>query len=80
MPTVFRVGPYRFFFFSNEGFEPVHVHVEAGDAYAKLWLDPVSFAEVRRFNAKQMRQIREVVRERRTEILEAWDEHFRAQD
>jgi hypothetical protein len=29
VPTVLRVGPYRFFFYSNEGTEPPHVHVEA---------------------------------------------------
>lgn len=30
MPTVFRDGGFRFFFYSNEGDprEPVHVHVE----------------------------------------------------
>jgi len=26
-PTVKRIGPYRFFFFGNEGSEPPHVHV-----------------------------------------------------
>ena len=28
----------RFFFYSNEGSEPPHVHVESGDGTAKLWL------------------------------------------
>ncbi len=28
MPTVFRSGPYRFFFYSNEGSEPPHIHVQ----------------------------------------------------
>lgn len=27
MPTIFREGPWRFFFYSNEGTEPPHVHV-----------------------------------------------------
>jgi hypothetical protein len=31
MPTVLRIDGYRFFFFSNEGNEPVHIHVESGD-------------------------------------------------
>src|SRR5258708_4053139 len=30
----------RFFFFSNEGNEPPHIHIEDGDGYAKFWLDP----------------------------------------
>jgi hypothetical protein len=31
MPTVLVVEGFRFFFFSNEGFEPAHIHVEKGD-------------------------------------------------
>ena len=41
MPTVLRIGPYRFYFFSNEGDEPPHVHVDRDAATAKVWLDPV---------------------------------------
>jgi hypothetical protein len=43
--TTLRKDGFRFFFFSNEGFEPAHVHVEAGDGYAKFWLEPVELAE-----------------------------------
>jgi hypothetical protein len=28
MPTVGRIGPFRFFFYSNEGAEPPHVHAQ----------------------------------------------------
>ena len=41
MPTVFKNGPYRFFFYSNDRDEPIHVHVEREDMTAKFWLDPV---------------------------------------
>src|SRR3989304_2044126 len=41
MPTVLRVGPYRFFFFAADRDEPHHVHVEREDKIAKFWLDPV---------------------------------------
>ena len=44
MPTVMRIGLHRFFFFSGDGGEPPHVHVETGDNEAKFWLDPVSLA------------------------------------
>ncbi len=44
MPTVLRVGRYRFYFFSNENNEPPHIHVKAGDDEAKFWLDPVGLA------------------------------------
>jgi hypothetical protein len=28
VPVVLRVGGFKFFFFSDEGNEPVHIHVE----------------------------------------------------
>lgn len=27
LPTVAKIGPYRFFFFANENDEPPHIHV-----------------------------------------------------
>lgn len=44
MPTVLRVGRYRFYFFSNEGQEPPHIHVKANSDQAKFWLDPLALA------------------------------------
>ena len=38
-PTIFREGPYRFFFFSREE-SRLHVHVASGDGEAKFWLSP----------------------------------------
>jgi hypothetical protein len=38
MPTIYRHGGYRFFFFSNEGEEPPHIHIEAQGNVAKFWL------------------------------------------
>jgi hypothetical protein len=36
MPLVLRVKGYRFFFFSSEGQEPPHIHVEQAERYARL--------------------------------------------
>ena len=44
MPTVLRVGRFRFFFFSNEGAEPPHIHIQAAGDQAKFWLDPIGIA------------------------------------
>jgi hypothetical protein len=41
MPTVLRSGPYRFFFYSADGSEPPHVHVQREALIAKFWLKPV---------------------------------------
>ena len=34
MPTVLWIGPLRFFFYSNEGHEPIHIHVERDENVA----------------------------------------------
>jgi hypothetical protein len=38
MPTILVFEGFRFFFFSNEGFEPPHIHVEKAEGHAKYWL------------------------------------------
>jgi hypothetical protein len=76
MPTVLREGPYRFFFFSNEGDEPPHVHVRAGGSVAKFWLDPVSHQRSRRFAAHELTQVQSLVQEHRSELLSAWNDYF----
>ncbi len=76
MPTVLREGPYRFFFYSNEGDEPPHIHVQAGGSVAKFWLDPVDYAKGRRFAAHELKQVQSLVQEHRTELLSAWHDYF----
>ena len=39
MPTVLRWNGYRFYFFSNEGSEPPHIHVDKAGHTAKYWLN-----------------------------------------
>jgi hypothetical protein len=38
MPTVLYIFGWRFFFYSNEGSEPIHIHAEKGDMECKYWL------------------------------------------
>jgi hypothetical protein len=76
MPTIARIGPYRFFFFSNERGEPPHVHVEREEAIAKFWLNPVRLASSSEFSARELRRLEPVVLENHTRFLEAWREFF----
>lgn len=75
-PTVLRVGRYRFFFFSNEGFEPPHVHVQDGSSLAKFWLVPVELATSTGFGSRELTHLRALVAEHREALLEAWNEFF----
>lgn len=76
MPTLLVVEGYRFYFFSNEGQEPPHVHVTKGGAFAKLWLQPVRVAASSGFGRQQLRRIRELVFEHQALFVERWHEHF----
>jgi hypothetical protein len=76
VPVIARVGPYRFFFYSNENDEPPHVHVQRERMLAKFWLEDVSLAESKRFVAHELREMERIVVEHRAEFLEAWHEFF----
>jgi hypothetical protein len=78
MPTVLRIGATRFFFYSNEGTEPAHIHVEQAGALAKFWLDPVALAASSRFSGRELRRLEKQVLEHRQQFLEAWHDYFRA--
>ena len=44
MPTILRIGSYRFFFYSNEFGEPAHIHIQRDNLLAKFWLKPIALA------------------------------------
>ena len=76
MPTILEVLGFRFFFFSGEGAEPPHVHVENGDKVAKYWLNPVNLAMSEGFRSHELTKGRALVIEHRALFLEKWNEHF----
>ena len=61
MPEVLRVKGYRFFFFSREGTEPHHIHVEQAERYAKFWLIPIMLASSRGFRSSELRELHQLV-------------------
>ena len=80
MPKVFEVEGYRGLFFSNEGspLEPVHIHVKKGDGEAKFWVTPVvTLAESWNMKVSELARAQEIVVERREEILDLWNRHFK---
>ena len=76
MPTLDRIGPYRFFFFSNEGSEPPHIHVQRDRALAKFWLEPVALASSVGFAAHELRELARLVTDNQQTFLERWHEFF----
>lgn len=78
MPTVLRVGPYRFFFYASDREEPPHVHVERDDKIAKLWLDPIRLRSSGGFPRKEIGRIHELLRANHGSLIEAWNAYFNA--
>jgi hypothetical protein len=76
VPTILRIDGYRFFFFSNEGFEPPHAHVESAERYAKFWLRPVRLAHSKGFSASELNSLSSLVQANESFFLEKWNEYF----
>ena len=76
MPTVFRYGPYRMFFYSADHQEPPHIHVERERFEAKFWLDPVRLENSRGFRRIEIRQLERLIAQNVGLLLEAWHEYF----
>lgn len=76
MPTVMRIGPYRFFFYSGDGNEPAHIHIERDSQVAKFWLYPVRLAKSGGLGRAELREIENLVVENSAALVEAWNEYF----
>ncbi len=76
MPTVLRKGPYRFFIYSGDRNEPIHVHIERDDNIAKVWLDPIRLQNSGGFKRSEINRISSIIIEYQIEIMEAWHDCF----
>jgi hypothetical protein len=76
VPTILRRGGYRVFFFSDEGWEPPHVHVEHGGGVAKYWLKPLSMAYYKNMTFGELRGAGRLVERHRDFLLECWNDYF----
>ena len=76
MPTIFRQGGYRVYFYSHEPNEPPHVHIDKAGLSAKVWLTPIGLARSVGFRPKDINVILTLVRANRELLLEAWHGYF----
>jgi hypothetical protein len=79
VPTVLRIGAFRFHFYSDERLEPPHIHVRTPDGECKFWLEPgISLAGNRGIPAHDLRKIEKLVFEHHTALSNAFHEyHYR---
>jgi hypothetical protein len=76
MPTVLRLGPYRFYFYSHEPNEPPHIHVDRDNLSAKFWLEPVQLARNIGFSARDLRKLEQMIIDHHEELQEKWNGYF----
>jgi len=74
MPTLLRVGPYRFFIYSVDCQEPAHIHVERDRNVAKFWLKPVRMQNSGGFRRNEINRIYRVIDEHLDDLLRGWYE------
>jgi hypothetical protein len=73
MPTILRIGPYRFHFYSREDNEPSHIHIERDDLEAKFWLEPVALARNYGFPGPELNKLAELVETNKVTLIESWN-------
>lgn len=76
MPTLLRWHGFRFFFYSADGWEPAHVHIEKDGKEAKIWLNDVSVAVNLGYSARELNEIIRKTREERDAFMRAWNDYF----
>lgn len=76
MPTVLRIGPFRFFFYAGDRDEPQHVHVERDERIAKFWLDPVRLQSSGGFSRTDLGRVQRLITQNQSLLMEAWDVYF----
>ncbi len=78
MPTVLIVNGFRFYFYSNENDEAIHIHIEKAEGNAKYWLVPKMEEEYSYgFTVKQRKEIKEIISKNINELITAWDDYFK---
>ncbi len=74
MPTVLKIGPCRFHFYSDEKTEPAHIHIETPEGECKFWLDPVRLARNKGIHPRTLRKIEKLVFKHKPFLMEKYHE------
>lgn len=76
MPTIKNISNgFRFFFFSFDCNESMHVHVSKENMVCKFWIEPLALAKNYGFSAKELNKIMKIIKKNIELIKEVWHEH-----
>lgn len=76
MPEIFRKFGFVFFFYTNEGQEPMHVHVRKAGGFAKFWIEPVELEFAQGLKTQDLNKAEELIQENLELIKRRWHEVF----
>lgn len=76
MPEIFRCEGFVFFFYANEGQEPMHVHVRRAGGHAKFWIDPLELDFSEGLKVQELARADELIRQNEPLIRKKWHEVF----
>lgn len=77
MPTVLRVGSYRFHFYSDEGKEPAHIHIATPNGECKFWLEPIRLVRNKGVSPHTIRIIEKLVFKNSEFLMEKFYEYHK---
>jgi hypothetical protein len=62
MPTILYIDGWRFFFYANEGDEPIHIHAQKAEKECKYWLDVKDFDVIEAFSYRMRQKDKRIVK------------------
>lgn len=84
LPSLFLIGGYKVFFWSNENNEPIHVHITKGKPNpnaTKIWLTKnggcIVSSNKEHISNKDLNQLLEVIQAQYFLICSEWKKHFK---
>jgi hypothetical protein len=76
MPTLLRVGAYRFFYYVGDLDEPPHIHIERDQDQSKFWLSPIRLQKNKGFSRTEINHIQKLIQEHQEQLLAGWNDFF----
>ena len=83
LPSLFQIGSYKVFFWSNENNEPIHVHIGKGKPTpnaTKIWITATGRCIVAnngsKIPQKELNELIEIISAQYFLICDAWKKHF----
>ena len=84
LPSIFKIGSYTIYFWTNENNEPIHIHVAKGNPVpdaTKIWFTSTGGCILANNNSKipehQLNNILKIVSNQFFLICAKWKEHFK---